>query len=211
MKVFFVNPPFKSQYGKFSREQRSPSITKSGCFYYPLWLIYSAARLEKNGYDVKFIDAPAKQVTPEKCLEYIKNEGEGTKLFVIDTTTPSIYNDVEFAEKIHDSFPESVILTVGTHVSVRAEETLRLSNKISAVARREHDLIVNEVADCIRDNNDWHNVKGLSYFDDDGNLIENENMPYITDMDSVPFASEFIKKHLDVKDYFIPAAYYPEI
>ena len=96
MKVFFVNPPFKSQYGKFSREQRSPAITKSGCFYYPLWLIYAAARLERNGYDVKFIDAPAKQVSEDECLAYIHKEGDGTRLFVVDTTTPSIYNDIKF-------------------------------------------------------------------------------------------------------------------
>ena len=26
MKVCFINPPFKAEYGKFSRESRSPSI-----------------------------------------------------------------------------------------------------------------------------------------------------------------------------------------
>ncbi len=39
MKVFFVNPPFKAEYGIFSRDNKSPAITKSGCNYYPLWLI----------------------------------------------------------------------------------------------------------------------------------------------------------------------------
>ena len=43
MKLCFVNPPFKAEYGKFSRESRSPAITKSGALYYPLWLIYAAA------------------------------------------------------------------------------------------------------------------------------------------------------------------------
>jgi hypothetical protein len=30
MKVCFINPPFKAEYGKFSRESRSPSIGHSG-------------------------------------------------------------------------------------------------------------------------------------------------------------------------------------
>lgn len=33
MKVCFINPPFKAEYGKFSRESRSPSIGHSGVLY----------------------------------------------------------------------------------------------------------------------------------------------------------------------------------
>ncbi|MBI5204372.1 MAG: hypothetical protein HZA11_05590, partial [Nitrospirae bacterium] len=60
-KVLFLNPPFMSIYGKFSREQRSPAVTKSGTFYYPMWLCYAAGLLEKSGFEVKVIDAPAKR------------------------------------------------------------------------------------------------------------------------------------------------------
>ena len=52
MKVCFINPPFKAEYGKFSRESRSPSIGHSGVLYYPLWLIYAACVAEKNGFEV---------------------------------------------------------------------------------------------------------------------------------------------------------------
>ncbi len=210
MKVFFINPPFKSEYGKFSREQRSPAITKSGCFYYPLWLIYTAARVERGGYDIKFIDAPAKRLSKEACLNNILSEGQDTKLFVIDTTTPSIYSDVDFAGDIKKLYPESVIILVGTHVSVRAEETLGFNEKIDAVARREHDLIIEQVANAIRDGDDWRNVNGLTYRAGD-RMISNPDMPYLNDVDDVPFAAEFIKKHLDVKDYFLPIATWPEI
>ena len=49
MNIFFVNPPFKAEYGKFSRESRSPAITKSGALYYPLWLIYAALYVRSGG------------------------------------------------------------------------------------------------------------------------------------------------------------------
>ena len=211
MKAFFINPPFKSEYGKFSREQRSPAITKSGCFYYPLWLIYSAARIEKDGYEVEFVDAPATRMTTEECLKTVLSRGEGTKLFVIDTTTPSIYNDVEFAGEIKQIFPDSVVMLVGTHVSVRAEETLGFDDKIDAIARREHDLIIEDVANAIRDGINWKDVKGLTYRDEDGSIKSNDDMPYMKDIDDVPFAADFIKKHLNVKDYFLPIATWPEI
>ena len=60
MKVFFLNPSFKAKYGKFSRENRSPTVTRSGTLYYPLWLIYAAAVCEKDGFEVSFLDAPAR-------------------------------------------------------------------------------------------------------------------------------------------------------
>ncbi len=212
MKVFFVNPPFKEQYGKFSREQRSPAITKSGCFYYPLWLIYSAARIERQqGFEIGFIDAPAKQITWEQTMEKIAEEGAASRLFVVDSTTPSIYNDVEFAAQLKERYPEAVVLLVGTHVSTLPKETLELNEKIDAVARREHDLIIEEVAKALNEGRDWRTTLGLTYRDEEKNIKSNADMPYITDMDEVPFAAEFIKKHLDVKDYFIPVSLYPEI
>ena len=93
MKVCFINPPFKAEYGKFSRESRSPSIGHSGVLYYPLWLIYAACVAEKNGFEVAFIDAPAKQMNKEQTLERVKKEASDAKLFVFDTSTPSIYSD----------------------------------------------------------------------------------------------------------------------
>lgn len=211
MKVFFVNPPFKSEYGKFSREQRSPAITKSGCFYYPLWLIYAAARVERDGFDVRFIDAPAKQISRECCLAMVDEQGEGTKLFVVDSTTPSIYEDTAFAAELKTRYPGAVVMMVGTHVSTLPDETLALNDKIDAVARKEYDLIVSGIANALRDGENWRETKGITYRNGAGEIQSNEDMPYITDMDEVPMASKFIKEHLDVKDYFLPIATYPEI
>lgn len=212
MKAFFVNPPFKGEYGKFSREQRSPAITKSGCFYYPLWLIYAAARIERRGeFEVEFIDAPAKQMSRESCMEAILQRGKGTRLFVIDTTTPSIYSDVEFAASIKEAYPDAVIVLVGTHVSTKPDETLGFNDKVDAVARREYDLIIEQMAEAIYKGENWRFVNGLTYRDENGVIKTNPDMPYITDMDDVPFAAEFIKKHLDVNDYFISIAALPEI
>ena len=39
MRVLFLNPPF---HPRFSREQRSPAVTKSGTLYYPKWLATAA-------------------------------------------------------------------------------------------------------------------------------------------------------------------------
>ena len=211
MKIVFINPPFKEEYGKFSREQRSPAITKSGCFYYPLWLIYAAARVERDGFAVEFIDAPAKIMGRTACLDRIRKTEQNVRMFVVDTTTPSIYSDVEFASELKKQYKDAIVVLVGTHVSTRPEETLKLSKDIDAVTRKEYDLSIQEIACALRDRKEWRTVKGITFRDVDGVIKSNEDMPYIEEMDDVPFASEFIRKHLDVEDYFISIATFPEI
>lgn len=210
MKVFFINPPFKSEYGKFSRENRSPAITRSGTLYYPLWLIYAAAVCEKDGFDIRFLDAAAKPLDEERSIEIVKQEGEDAGLFVINTSTPSIYSDIAFAERIKRIYPDAVYLLVGTHPSALPEETLRISNKIDAVARREYDYIVRDMARALRDGKPLAGIRGITYRKED-EIISNSDMPYITDLDEIPFAAKFIKEHLNEKDYFFAASAYPEI
>ncbi|MBP1561957.1 MAG: radical SAM protein [Oscillospiraceae bacterium] len=210
MKVFFVNPPFKSEYGKFSRENRSPAVTRSGTLYYPLWLIYAAAVCEKDGFEVEFLDAPAKPMNNAEAYEYIKSHADGTKLFVINTSTPSIVNDTDYGDKIKELYPDAFVMLVGTHPSALPEETLKNSKNVDAVARREYDYIVREAAEAIRDGRDPFLTNGLTYRKNN-EIKSNPDMPFITDMDEIPFLAEFVKKHLNYKDYFFAAAAYPEM
>lgn len=210
MKIFFVNPPFKAEYGKFSRENRSPTVTRSGTLYYPLWLIYAAAVCQKDGFEIEFLDAPATPLTHQESFQFIKKHGKDTKLFVIDTSTPSIFNDIDFGDKLKKLYPEAKAILVGTHPSACPEETLRNSKYIDAVARHEFDYIVRDYARAIRDNTSYEDVKGITYRKGE-EIINNPNMEYIHELDEIPFASKFIKEYLNYKDYFFAAAEYPEI
>lgn len=211
MKIFFINPPFKSEYGKFSRENRSPAITRSGALYYPLWLIYAASVCEKEGFAIAFLDAPAKPMTQEESLQFVERNGLGTKLIVINTSTPSIYNDIAFGAAVKRKYPEAKMILVGTHPSALPEETLNIDSHIDAVARHEYDYIVRDLAIAIRDRKDLSTVKGLTFRAEDGKVVSNPDMPFITKLDDIPFAAQFIKSHLNHKDYFFAPAAYPEI
>lgn len=210
MKIVFINPPFKAEFGKFSRESRSPAITKSGALYYPLWLIYAAAYSQKEGHDVRFIDAPAKPLNEEQTIALIKKEDNSHTLFVLDTSTPSIKSDVAFAERIKSEYPESFILLVGTHPTICAEETLGYSTAVDAIAIGEFDLIVKELADALESGREVEQVRGLCYHRGD-EFVRTAPMPPMKDLDEIPFAAQFIKENLDERDYFFAAATYPSI
>ena len=210
MNIYFINPPFKAEYGKFSRESRSPAITKSGAIYYPLWLIYAALYSQKHGHYVDFLDAPARQLNEDASLSIIKGNTKEHGLFVLGTSTPSIKSDVKFAEQLKAIYPKAFIMLVGTHPSACPEETLGYSDAIGAVAIGEYDCIVKELADALDKDGDLSKVRGLCYRDKD-TFVRTEAMPPLKDLDDLPYAAQFIKEHLNEKDYFFAAATFPSI
>ena len=181
MKIFFVNPPYKAEYGKFSRESRSPAVTKSGALYYPLWLIYAAAYCEKKGFEIEFLDAPAKPMDEAESMDYIKAYGRECRLFVLDTSTPSISCDISFGEKLKKVYPEAFVLLVGTHPSSTAEETLMNGALIDGVARKEYDYTVYYLAKALETGADLSSVKGISYRKN-GEIVHNPDAEYIEDL-----------------------------
>ena len=93
MRVLLLNPPHKL---KISRDSRWPEQTKSGTLYYPFWLSYAAGVLLKNNHEVLLIDAIAKGWDFEETIREIKKFNP--ELLVMETVTPTIYNDIKFLE-----------------------------------------------------------------------------------------------------------------
>lgn len=205
MKILTLNPPFLP---KFSRNSRSPAVTKGGTIYYPIWLSYATAVLEKRGFDVKLVDAPARGLMLEDVLK-IANDFE-PRMIVVDTSTPSIHNDVKIASKLKESTNAFVVL-VGTHVSALSEETLKTNSKIDAVTTYEYDYTLPELARHIEEKMDLKAVKGIVFRNEDGKIIHNENREMIENLNDLPFVSETYNKHLKVSDYFYSSAGHPMV
>ncbi len=145
MRILLLNPPF---FDKYSKSSRSPAVTKSGTIYFPLWLSYAAGVLEKAGHELKIIDAPAKCWGKDETLQMVV--AFDPKLVVIDTSTPSIYSDLRFAEDLKKSLQDIKICLVGTHASACVAEILpKSSSFIDFSARHEYDYTLRELADHI--------------------------------------------------------------
>src|SRR3954452_17814423 len=139
MRVLFLNPPF---HPRFSREQRSPAVTKSGTLYYPKWLATAAGVAVKNGHDVDFVDSPAAAYSVQDIINRIT--AKDLEAVVCDTSTPSILNDVSVIHSLVAAKPSLHVLLVGRHVSALPTETLAMSNALEAVAIREYEYTVRD-------------------------------------------------------------------
>ncbi len=206
MKILFLNPPFLP---RFSRPQRSPAVTKSGTFYYPMWLCYAAGLLESAGFEVKVIDAPARGLDHSQIYKMASEFCPS--LVVVDTSTPSIANDVSVASRIKELTGGFTVL-VGTHPSVLPEETLKINGAIDAVARREYEYTILDLAKAIDKGQmnlgAFKEIDGIT-FRCEGSMFHNKDREFCQDLDSLPFVSEVYRKHLHYKDYFYAHSKYP--
>ena len=205
MKIIMLNPPFLN---KFSKSSRSPAVTKSATIYFPLWLSYATGVLDKEGHNVKIVDAPAKCLSSDETMKIIKEFGP--EFIVIDTSTASIESDLEFASKIKKEFSNVTICLVGTHASVCVDEILLNNGDIDYIARHEYDYTLPELCKVINSEIRKEDVLGISYIDN-GIVKNNLDRPYIENLDELPFVAEVYKKHLDINDYFYAHVSYPTV
>ncbi|MEA3348566.1 MAG: radical SAM protein [Pseudomonadota bacterium] len=209
--IWLLNPPFLK---KFSRPQRSPAVTKSGTLYFPMWLAYATAVLERAGYEVTLTDAPAQDLDEGKILALA--DDLAPDLIVLDTSTPSIDHDLEVAARIRRRLPNSLIVLVGTHVSATPEETLQNGAAIDIIARREYEETLLELANLLKKNKtkpsttDLKKIKGISFRQED-NIIHNPDRPWLENLDDLPWVSPVYKKHLCIDDYFNQNAPHPMV
>ncbi|AFZ52797.1 hopanoid biosynthesis associated radical SAM protein HpnJ [Cyanobacterium aponinum] len=197
-KTLFLNPPSFDGFdgGAGARYQAKREITS---FWYPTWLAQPAALVTGS----KLIDAPPHNQTVEDVLKIASDY----ELVIMHTSTPSLANDVKCAEAIKAQNRDIVIGFIGAHVAVLPEKTLVDNPVLDFVCRNEFDYTCKEIAE----GKDFSEIKGLSYRDQNGNIIHNQERELIHDWDAMPSVLPIYAQHLNIKKYFIGYLLHPYI
>lgn len=207
MKIAFVNPPFLSRY---SRNQRSPAVTKGGTFYYPFWLGLACGWAEKHKYNTTLYDFVATNTTQQEALKILKRGKYN--LIVVDTATPSFPNDSTFADKVKKKLPTSTVIMVGTHASALPKEALLSTKYVDAAAIAEYDQTIVDAAKAIENKKKLTNVSGLCVRAGTRIIRTKPQKPLTSQqLDTFPFLSKVFHEHLNIKDYYFAAARYPMV
>ena len=206
MKVFICNPPFLP---KFSRSQRSPAVTKSGTIYFPIFLASTAGVLEADGFEVDLVDAPAESIDRQAFLQ--KAVSFQPALVIMETSTPSFYDDRELMVLVKKRLPGVITAMAGTHVSALPGMAFEADGAVDLVIRGEYEYTVRDLARAVRDGTDWRHLKGVSYLKNGEEMVSNPDREFIEDLDALPFVSRTYKKFLNIDNYFNPNALYPMV
>src|SRR5262249_46736503 len=141
-------------------------------FWYPTWLAQPAALVN----DSKLIDAPPHRLSFDDIVPEIRKRD----LVVIHTSTPSFKSDVKTAEMIKAVNSGIKVGLIGAKVAFEPEKSLISGQAVDFVARNEFDFTIKDVAEDVP----WRAIKGLSYRNEDGVIVHNEDRDVLENMDS---------------------------
>jgi radical SAM superfamily enzyme YgiQ (UPF0313 family) len=160
------------------------------------------AILEKAGHECKFLDAQAKNISLSAAEQLTRDFRPD--LVVLQGTTPSIYSDLEHAQRIKEINPAVTTVMVGAHVSAEPEDTLRNGRGfLDIVARGEYDYTLADIAG----GKAFKEITGISYWDN-GLVRHNSARSFIKDLDRLPFPAWH---HISLYDYHDAGKLYPFI
>lgn len=205
MKILLLNPP-----AILPRNQKDMDL-----FYPPLGLMYIAAVLEKNGYDVSIIDAHIEGWEKINKFDEKKNYGgitydeikeriENLKpdIVGISCTTPQIRSAERIFSIIKKIDKRIITILGGPHATVRPMNCIA-NPDIDFLVIGEGEYIMLELMQRIENRkNNFDDIKGIIYRDN-GKITTTERRPMIQNLDELPFPA----RHLVPMNRYFEANY----
>lgn len=183
MKVFFSNPPWYAQpeNGKpgwrgvragsrwpHTFEVHSHTVENGlikelvgGYMPFPLWLSTAAAFARREGFDTLLRDSIAMGETYENFYQYV--EASAPDLVVIETSTPTLRNDLQIVRTIRKMLPSVRVIFTGLHFELETEEFLGKYPEIDMTVYGEYEDHLTQLLVCLRDGGNLKDVPGIVY------------------------------------------------
>lgn len=169
-----------------------PSLYRN--FTPPLNLAYIAAGLEAEGHTVKVLDLSALNPPCDES-EAINRARDFDPLWIgLTLNVIFIKPAYEFIQKLRSL--GKPIVAGGPHPSLLSDEALE--NGCDIVVRGEGERTAPALTRTLEEKAPLHLVKGISYRDSFGTIVNTSPQPLITDLDTLPYPA----KHLFPKEWY---------
>ena len=182
----------------------------------PLGIMYIAAILEKNGYDVEIFDTLIADFKPQKRgdvkyygmpWEKIKEEIRQSKPGIVGITCPftaQADNVIKVSEIVKDIDAEILTIVGGPHVSVRAMQFLNDAKNIDIAVIGEGEYTMLDIMRYYEGEKDISTIQGIAYRKGD-TVTLNPKRPFTKNLDELPFPAYHL---VDMEKYLNPKIRY---
>lgn len=188
MKLTFLTPP--ALVGKFAADR----VYGCNYGYYPvpnIFLLTSAAVLEREGFEVAYVDGAMEGWSRRKLIDFFRSDD--SDVYMIYTVYLSQETDrltLELLRELRGDVPWIYMGTVPSEVPARF-----LRDEKTFVVRGEPELTLVELLTALRDGKPLDEIQGLSYMDG-AEKRTNTYRPVMKDIDALPFpARHLVAKH----------------
>ena len=125
------------------------------------------------GFDVKLVD---NLLSPDYEKTILRETEDALCLGISVLTGPHIGAAVRVSRAVRKLRPEMPIVFGGWHASLATEQTLR-EPFVDAIVKGQGELTLLELVQRIADGQDWHGIRGLSFKDADGKIVQEPDRP----------------------------------
>lgn len=166
----------------YNRKQKLGGFSRYVPISVPFGIGYLAGYLIKNNKRVKILDEDVICISDNILDEYIKGLDK-PYIFGFSCLTAGIARAHKMADIVKKRYPDSRVIFGNIHPTVLSEEVLRDKN-VDIVVRGEGEEILNLLYARIKNNEDYGNIKGISFRKNDL-IIHNENAR-LPDLEKIP-------------------------
>jgi len=161
----------------------------------PLGLLYIAALLEKNGFEVRVFD-----IYPNDDRDIPGLLSYNPEVVGMTVLTDYWLRAKHIAAIIRKGLPRSTFIVGGVHVTALAEESLHQLDADIGVTG-EGELTMLELCRRLERSSDWKDVPGIVFKGEDGDIFYSHSRGFIDDLDQLPHPARHL---LDFENYLIP-------
>jgi radical SAM superfamily enzyme YgiQ (UPF0313 family) len=154
---------------------------------FPVGLGYIATAIKTAGYKFDLLDIDAYRYTDEYINNYFKNKKFDIVCMGCIVTGYKYVKEICALVRKHN--PNAVII-IGNSVATSIYKTLLTRTEADVAVMGEGDITIIELLQYIEANkgdNDFRNIKGISYKDRQGEICLNEPRPQIENISNLPF------------------------
>lgn len=151
----------------------------------PIGTISVYRYLLKKGHDVHFLDTQFGDHDEAQLRAYLR-DGR-FDLIGLPVFTPTADYAFDTARIIRSELPDCVVVYGGVHVTSLSVETLAESDDCDFVIRREGELTLEELVQCLSNHiDDFSGILGLTWVKDEVTAMMNPDRDMLPDLDDLP-------------------------
>lgn len=163
-KILLINPVTRDNVRVLRVERCQQKVLSNVGVWPPITLLETAAYLRSKDFsNLEIIDGEAERLSFGALLSVLIKRNPA--FVVLQATTPTIEDDLEFSLRIKRALPDTAVVFIGLHATAFPEDLLR-HEQIDYAVIGEPEVTVAELAQyCLRGKGDRSQIKGLAYKD----------------------------------------------
>lgn len=185
-KTITVNPPSPDGYvsNKDSMGGFGQLFPVGATPFPPLDLIYLTSYLVEKELPVSIFECLAHELNVEQLIERIESicQTEEAPLVVVRTSAPTLDWDLGVCGEIKTKVPHARIVIYGSVVP-KVLSRIQRENEIDYIIKGDPDLTV----EALLLGSTESEINGLLFRNENGNWVENDEQPFIRELDKLPF------------------------